>query len=418
MSELPELSKLNATERRNALLMVVGQIGSKLGDVVCNAKTVLTWLMGVVGAPPALTALLVPIRESGSMLPQAFISGFVKRAKQRKWVYTAGAVGQTLCLVAMGLAALRFEGATAGWAIVIALVLYALARCLCSISSKDLLGKSLPKGTRGRVTGTAASVSGFLSLGAALVVMLGVDKDASQSTYGWLILGGSLLYLITAMTIGLVQEEPSQEEAAEDLLSDFKGRAKLIMVDPVLRRFVIVRSLLLGSALASPYLVLLSQQQGFELRSLAAFVLAGGLASALSSILWGKLSDRSSRRAMAIGGAIAGAIGLAAVAVELWLPTFASQVWTWPTLFFLLNLGYAGVRIGRKTYVVDASKGDQRTDYVSTSNTLIAVMILVLGVVGSALQAFHALAALAVFSLLCVAGAIDALRLRPAAKTP
>lgn len=412
MSKPPELSRLDATQRYNARLIVLGQTSSKLGDVVCNAKTVLTWLMGVVGAPPALTAWLVPIRESGSMLPQAFISGFVKRVPHRKWVYSVGSVGQALCLVAMGMSALFLEGSAAGWAVVVALALSSLARCLCSISSKDLLGKSLPKGTRGRIGGAAAAISGVLGLGAALVVMLGVEKSASPWTYGWLILGGSALYLITASSIAGVKEEPS-EEAAEDLLGDFKERAGLVMNDPVLRRFVFARGMLLGSALASPYLVVLSQQQGFELRSLAAFVLAGGLASALSSLLWGKLSDHSSRLAMAIGGAIAGGVGLLGVTVGLAETSAAHREWIWPALFFLLNLGYAGVRIGRKTYVVDVTKGAQRTDYVSTSNTLIALMILVLGGIGSALQAFHAVAALALFSGLCLAGALYSVRLRP-----
>ena len=415
MSKLPAISSLEPTERRNALLIIVGQTSSKLGDVICNAKTVLTWLMGVVGAPPALTALLVPIRESGSMLPQALISGFVKRAPRRKWVYAAGAVGQTTCLIAMGLAALFLNGTAAGLAVVAALALFSLARCLCSISSKDVLGKVLPKGTRGRITGSAASISGLLGLGAALAVLFMFDRTASQQTYGWLILGGSALYLITAGTLLFVKEEPSAE-AGEDLIADFKGRAKLVLTDPVLRNFVIARTLLLGSALASPYIVLLSQQRGFELRSLAAFVLAGGLASALSSLFWGKLSDRSSRHAMAIGGTIAGIIGLLGVAVGTWMPTIADSTWTWPILFFLLNLGYAGVRIGRKTYVVDASEGDQRTDYVSTSNTLIAMMILVMGGLGAALQSVGPYAAMAAFSILCIAGAGYSLKLQAVAR--
>ena len=72
-----KFSDLDQTELGNSRLIVIGQACNKLGDILCNAKTVLTWLMGVVGAPSALTALLVPIRESGLMLPQAFISGFV-----------------------------------------------------------------------------------------------------------------------------------------------------------------------------------------------------------------------------------------------------------------------------------------------------------------------------------------------------
>ncbi|MDB4458403.1 hypothetical protein N9133_03420 [Akkermansiaceae bacterium] len=68
--------------------------------------------------------------------------------------------------------------------------LFALARCLCSISAKDVLGKTVPKGARGGITGTAAAISGVLGFGAALFVLLGVDQSASKMSYGWLILGG------------------------------------------------------------------------------------------------------------------------------------------------------------------------------------------------------------------------------------
>ena len=407
-----KISDLKPDELRNATLIIASQTSSKLGDLLCNAKTVLTWLMGVVGAPPALTALLVPIRESGSMLPQAFISGFVKRSRKRKRIYAVGAIGQALCVIAMGLSAMLFNGAAAGWAIVISLIFLSLARCLCSIASKDVLGKSIPKGARGRISGTASSISGFIGLGAALIVILGITFEGTKSSYAWLILTGAIFYFIAASLLSMVSEEDSQEHKAS-LLGDLKARLAMVWHDRTLRQFVIARTLLLGSALASPYLVILSQQEGFELRSLAAFVLAGGLASAISSPFWGRMSDRSSRYTMILGGTIAGTTGLFGAIIATSIPSLAGQIWTWPTLFLLLNLGYAGVRIGRKTYVIDISGDEKRTDYVSASNTVIAVMILILGVVASALQAANETAALTFFSVLCFAGCATATQLTP-----
>ncbi len=410
MSNPPKIADLSSKQARNARLIIAGQTSSKLADLLCNAKTVLTWLMGVVGAPPALTALLVPIRESGSMLTQAFISGFVKKSRKRKRIYTLGAIGQALCLVAMGLSALVLEGVAAGWAIVISLIFLSLARCLCSIASKDILGKTIPKGARGRISGTASSISGFIGLGAAMIVIFGVSFQGTASSYAWLILVGAIFYVGAALLLGLVSEENSKEHKAS-LFGDLKGRLAMVWHDHTLRRFVVVRTLLLGSALASPYLVILSQQEGFELRSLAAFVLAGGLASALSSPFWGTMSDRSSRHTMILGGVIAGVIGLTGAIIATSLPTLANLVWVWPTLFFLMNLGYAGVRIGRKTYVVDISGDEKRTDYVSASNTIIAVMILVLGGLASVLQSLHPTANLYLFSILCLMGSAVVLRL-------
>ena len=392
-----------SAEKRNGRLLILTQIVSKLGDLLCNPKTVLTWLMGVVGAPPGLTSLLVPIRESGSMLPQLFISGFVKRVPRRKWVFAAGGIGQAVSIITMGASALLLKGEVAGWAIVLSLVIFSLARCLSSIASKEVLGKTITKGRRGRISGVAGSVSGLIGMGGALLVLLGLNQEVGKATYGWFLIGGAGFYFIASFVMTLVREEASKEED-DQLSGDLKARLGLVWSDRVLRRFVIVRTLLLGSALASPYLVVLSQQQGFDLRSLAGFVLAGGLASALSSFLWGRLSDQSSRMAMMVGGVIAAGIGLIGAWVGGAGLELANQIWIWPLLFFLISVGYSGVRIGRKTYVVDISGDEKRIDYVSASNTLIALMLIALGAVGSAIQSIDTVWALVFFSVLAMLG--------------
>ena len=115
MSDVPQL---DLAARRASRRIVAAQTASKLGDVLVDAKTVLTWLMTSVGAPAALIGALVPIRESGSMLPQLWLARLVRRFGRRKWAYVAGAVGQALACVAMAAAGLLPSGLTAGLAIV------------------------------------------------------------------------------------------------------------------------------------------------------------------------------------------------------------------------------------------------------------------------------------------------------------
>jgi len=42
---------------------------TRLGDLLASPKIVLAWLLGAVGAPAAMVAWLVPVRESGSLIP-------------------------------------------------------------------------------------------------------------------------------------------------------------------------------------------------------------------------------------------------------------------------------------------------------------------------------------------------------------
>ena len=63
----------------NFFLIIISNTLTKLGDSLSNPKTVLAWLMNYVNAPLYLIGFLVPIRESGSMLPQIVIASYIRR---------------------------------------------------------------------------------------------------------------------------------------------------------------------------------------------------------------------------------------------------------------------------------------------------------------------------------------------------
>ena len=382
---------------------------TKLGDALVNPKTVLTWLLTQMDVSGALVALLVPIRESGSMLPQLFVSGWVKKVKQRKHVFVSGAMAQALAVAMMGAVVLFLPPTWAGVSMVIAVAIFAVARAFCSISGKDVLGKTIPKGKRGRVGGVSATISGVITTVAALVLIFAKD-EASARGLAWVVLGASLLWVIGGLVYLRIHEVADERAGSESESNDVVGRLLLVREDPLFRRYIIARILLLGSALASPLLVVLAGREGTALKSLGAFVIASGVANASSAFLWGKLSDKASHISMALGGFITALIGLLALALGWFSPAWSAHPLTWPLMFLLFNLGYAGVRMGRKIWVVDVAKGDRRTDLVSTSNTIIAVSILALGGIASPLQSISPLLPLGMYSMLCIAGGCIALK--------
>jgi len=75
-----------------------------------------------------------------------------------------------------------------------------------------------------------------------LAVLFGLGRQAAEPVFGWLLLGGSALYLVTAGAISAVEEDAS-EEAGGDLLGDLRDRLRSVYADPTLRRFVIARTL-------------------------------------------------------------------------------------------------------------------------------------------------------------------------------
>ena len=70
-------------------------------------------------------------------------------------------------------------------------------------------------------------------------------------------------------------------------------------------------------------------------------------------------------------------------AAERLLPALGQTTWFLPLAYFTLSIAHSGVRVGRKTYVVDLATGNKRTDYVAISNTVIGVLLLLVGSVGA-----------------------------------
>jgi len=115
---------------------------------------------------------------------------------------------------------------------------------------------------------------------------------------------------------------------------------------------------------------------------LGLFILASGLADFSSSVFWGKLSDVSSKNAMIIGATISTVLGFLVFILDTFYDNIFSIIWVMPVIYFVLTVGYQGIRIGRKTYLVDLAGGNKRTDYVAVSNTVIGVVLLFAGFIG------------------------------------
>jgi hypothetical protein len=245
----------------NFVLTLVAQFLTKLADAVASPKLVLAWVLTAIQAPVGLTGLLVPIRESGSLIPQLLIASYVRRLPLRKWAWVVGSVIQAIAIAAIGAVALSLEGAMAGWAIIACLVVFSLARGLCSVAAKDVLGKTIPKSKRGQVAGLSASAAGLVTVALGLVLMYADTGAGTTTLYGGLILTAAALWLLGAMVYSRITEFPGETGGGGNALYEAVKRLGLLRSDRAFRRFVITRALLLCSALLAPYFVVLAQQQ-------------------------------------------------------------------------------------------------------------------------------------------------------------
>lgn len=392
-SDLP--APVRADVARNGLRLVSANALQSSGDQTVNASTVLPWLFHALGVPTAFVGLLVPVRESGSMLPQALLTPLILRVRYRKWVFVFGALVQALSVAVMAATAALTQGITAGVVIVVVLAIFSLGRCLCSISSKDVQGRTVPSGERGQINGLATTAAGLvaITLGVAIRVLGGEDLDAGRLT--WVLAGGAALWVGVAWVYAGIREPAddtaSASEGAKRAADDepvhwrdwFVHTFRLLRGDRSFRRFVTVRGLLSVSALSPPFVVTLATGSGTTgLSGLGGYVIASGVASLVGGRLSGRLADRSSRRLMTFGAAIASAIVLTLV-LMVSSPGFSGET-AWGSAvfigaYFLLTLTHTGIRVARKTYLIDMAEGDLRTTYVAVSNSVMGLILLVVG---------------------------------------
>lgn len=385
-------------EAANGLRHAASLSMSKVADGLIDPKLVLSWLLTSLGAPAVYAGALVPLREAGALLPQIFMAGWVQSRERRKWAWAIGAGGQGACAALIAFFALTLNGAAAGLAICAALTALALFRAVCSVSYKDILGKTVGQARRGAVTGLAGSVSAVGVLIFAALLMTGAvqERGAVIAAIGL----AASLWIAASLLFSTLEEQPSANDASEN------ATFEVLKDNPVLWRFIIVRGLLVSTALAPPYFVILGGEDGGTLSALGALVLASALASLLSSYVWGRMADRSSRKVLMLTG-ISGALAMV-LALALALFGLAQTIWAMPLALFALMIAYHGVRQGRSTYLVDIAPENARSAYAAVANTIIGGLLLVAGIIGGGASLLGPQAALLVFAVMAVAAAVAA----------
>ncbi|MEZ8970435.1 MFS transporter [Vibrio cyclitrophicus] len=396
----------------NFFKILIAQLSTKLADSFTSSKVVLPWLLSSAGAPAFFTALLVPIRESGSLIPQLILGGIVRQFQRRKQFYVIGSVLQGAAVALMAISALQLNGARLGWTIIVLLIIFSLSRGLCSIANKDVLGKTVPKARRGRLGGLSASLSGIITL---LVTgnMLAFQYGSINFVATMLVIA-SLFWGFAAVSFGLITEYEGATEGAGNGFKVALKNLNLLRSDNQFQRFVMVRALLMSSGLAAPFIVLLATPHT-DLSGVLLFVILTGMANLISGWFWGLLADRSSRYVILLTAALSICIFLCTALFKMTIESALSSTTVlvvYLLIYFLLAITHQGVRLGRKTYLIDMADGNQRTDYVSVSNTVIGLLLLVYGAISAVIAQWNLTAVLILFSVSSCAALLIALKLK------
>ena len=399
-----EAAQIERGEARNGVVHVVALTLTKTADALIDPKLVLSWLLTALSAPGAMIGLLVPVREAGALLPQLALARRVEASPQRKRFWAVGSAVQGIAALGIAAAAVLLSGAMAGGVIVVCLAVLAVARSAASVSHKDALARTITMRRRGAVTGLAASVASVSVFGVGLLMASGLFELSVAPLAAIITLAGAAFLLASA--IFMMLREPDKTPDIEDDDGSLAALVEPIVTDGQLRVFVASRAALAVTALAPPFIVMLSAASGRSaLDQLGPLVMASTAASVLASYVWGRLSDRSSRQTLMAAGALGAAVFAVVGGIGLQLGGLGGALGS-AAAIFAAQIAYEGVRAGRKLHLTDMAEDGFRARYTALSNTLIGAALLAGGLFGIAADRFGPAPVLLAFAVIAALGAV------------
>jgi hypothetical protein len=394
---------------RNFFAYLAANLLNKIADELVSARLTLPWLFNALGIPATFIGFLVPIREAGVLLPQLLVAAYVRAMAYRKRVWLLGAGLSALTLLLMALVARQLSGVSAGWGLLMLLVLYSLARGLCSVSAKDVLGKTISKTRRGRLMGYTASLAGLGTLAIGVLLQMEVVNRASQEVLLVFLISAAVLWLLALLSFGSIIEPAGATAGGGNAFDVARESLQLVIQDKPFREYLISRLLLMSVALVIPFYVLLIQNTTANaVTTLGLLIIASGLANSLSAPIVGKLADQSSRLVMAGAALLAGLLGI----VTWFTDRLVSDPYLFFITFFLVSLSHSSVRLGRKVYLVDMASQTNRAQYVALSNTIIGIAMLLAGTVGVVAELLSVESVILILSLVALVSSGYIIRLR------
>ncbi len=399
-----ESDNIGPGEARNGIVHVVSLTLTKTADALIDPKLVLSWLLTALSAPGALIGLLVPVREAGALLPQLALARRVEASPQRKRFWALGSAVQGLAALGIAAAALLLSGAVAGAAIVGCLTVLAVARSASSVSHKDALARTITKTRRGAITGLAGSVASVSVFGVGLLLATGLFEVAVAPLAAIIAVAGAAFLVAAGVFLTLREPEGGTDNGDDD--GSLAALIEPIVTDGQLRLFVAARAALAVTALAPPFIVMLSAASGRSaLDQLGPLVMASTAASVLASYVWGRLSDRSSRQTLMAAGALGAVVFAVVGGAGLGFGGLGGVLGA-AAAIFAAQIAYEGVRAGRKLHLTDMAEDAFRARYTALSNTLIGVALLAGGLFGLAADRFGPAPVLLAFGVIAALGAV------------
>ncbi|WKK73497.2 MFS transporter [Marivirga salinae] len=397
---------------KNFTLNIANGTLTKLAEKIISPNLTLAWIMDFFGASSAMIGALVPVKDAGSLLPQLAVSGKIRSFAIRKYFWAVSALVQAFAWLAAAGHIFFGDEDSIPIVLLILLAVFSFASGVASVAYKDVIGKTIPKNTRGQMLSYRSTFGGILSLIAGVVLVFFIQEEADKSIYGFMFLFAAFLWFIASILFFMIKEERGATDGGRNPLQEIKAGIGLIKDETNFRNFLFTRALLMAVPLLQPFYVLVAKDIGNPEWSLLGYlIIVNGLANVISSPFWGKIADQSATRLMRISSFIAIGGGVFAL-LFYYASDWNLGFFAFLPVFFINGIAYSGARLSRKTYLVDYAPEDNRATYVSVANTFIGLFTIIAAGFGVVAQLFGLPAQIIFFMSLLVLAIVLSFRLK------
>jgi MFS family permease len=384
------------------------QAGSSAVDSATIVASLVYHLTGNVYAVGAASAVL----RLGWLLPQLVVGFLAQRAERRMPFYVAGAFGRASCLalIALLLAAVGDPGSgrvTGGF---FALwTLYAFISGIVAVPYNDIVGRSIPSGTRSRMLAWRFFGGGVLALGVAAVIHRLLATQTLLTAYALIFAMAAVLMFISSFSFVSAGEPPTppkKDSSAKGFSQFLEGGLEVLRVDPRFRLFLYTQWLGGATLMALPFYVVAATDIGLGVADVGILLGAQTAGSLSSNALWGGIGDRFGKLTLlqAVGwlrlapplGALAIIAASAGLAPSAMLAAFT-------VLFVFVGALVNGMTIAYLGFLMEISPDERRPAYSAYFNALASPAAL-LPLVGAALADMLSLTGVFVAAAAAAAG--------------
>lgn len=322
--------------------------------------SVLPRLAELLEAPPWLVGLMPALMWIGIGLPPLFVAHHIERLTRYKPLLLVTGIFQRLPFFLAALVLLLF-GATRPRVALVAVVLAPiLSGFFCGISITawmELVARTLPSERRASVFAWRNIISAVIGLGAGGIIAAILNRYPGTQGYGLLHLMAFVMLVASYIGFCVIRETvrpPQNQGPPQSLAANLRSVPGLLRSAPGLRRFLVLRSFIMGQFIMIPYLAIhalrTTGQPDSFLGMLVALQMAGAIVGNFGA---GWMGDRH-------GGKVIVQVTSLVLVLVCFGGIFAQTTPQFLAVFFLFGAGAFGSRVGLMTLSLEISPRDKR----------------------------------------------------------